>query len=157
MFHTDLLKNVSSIWFIIGLIFLVSELFIPGLVIVFFGIGAWVVALLTLFIKIDVNLQLVIFLMTSIITLIFLRKFLLHHFYQPKKETTGANEVIREMIGERAVVEKTIAPHHPGTISFRGTQWEAEAARRIEKGTPVKITGNRSILLKVEPLTNTSE
>ena len=32
------------IWFLIGLVLLLMEFAIPGLVVLFFGIGAWVVA-----------------------------------------------------------------------------------------------------------------
>ena len=64
------------IWFLIGLVLLVLEFSAPGLIIAFFGVGAWVVALVTLFIDISLTTQLIIFLVTSVLMLVFLRKYL---------------------------------------------------------------------------------
>ena len=37
------------IWFLIGVVFLVAELFLPGLILIFFTGGCWIVAILDLF------------------------------------------------------------------------------------------------------------
>ena len=55
--------NIPLIWFILGLVLLLGEFVMPGLVIFFFGIGAWVVAILTIFFDISINLQLIIYLL----------------------------------------------------------------------------------------------
>ena len=34
------------IWFLLGMVLLIAELAMPGIVLLFFGIGAWVTALL---------------------------------------------------------------------------------------------------------------
>mgnify|MGYP007118357041 CR=1 FL=1 len=38
--------SAELLWFLVGLILLLSELALPGFVIVFFGVGAWVTAVL---------------------------------------------------------------------------------------------------------------
>jgi membrane protein implicated in regulation of membrane protease activity len=45
------LKEPAMVWFLIGLILIVSEFAVPGLVIIFFGLGAWVAALALLAIE----------------------------------------------------------------------------------------------------------
>ena len=39
--------NHELLWFLLGLAFLLSEFVVPGFVIAFFGVGAWVTAILT--------------------------------------------------------------------------------------------------------------
>ena len=62
------------LWFLIGLILILLEFGIPGVITVFFGIGAWLVALLCLLFNIPLNLQIIVFIIGSIIPLILLRK-----------------------------------------------------------------------------------
>ena len=63
------LKNFLEpeiLWFIAGLIMLLLEFAMPGLIIAFFGVGAWIVAVLCLFMDISLNMQLTVFLFSSI-------------------------------------------------------------------------------------------
>ncbi|MFQ5772138.1 MAG: NfeD family protein, partial [bacterium] len=69
----ELLKP-QLIWFVVGLIFLLLEFSIPGLITLFFGIGAWIVAVICLFLDISINAQLFIFISSSVLLLVFLRK-----------------------------------------------------------------------------------
>lgn len=48
------LKEPAMVWFLIGLVLIVSEFAVPGLVIIFFGLGAWATALALL--AIDMSL-----------------------------------------------------------------------------------------------------
>lgn len=62
-------------WFLLGLALLLSELILPGFVIMFFGIGAWITALCILLgITENFNVQLLIFLGSSLLTLVLFRK-----------------------------------------------------------------------------------
>ena len=54
----------SLIWFIIGLALFLMELAIPGLVLMFFGMGAWLVAVLCLIFNIGLDVQLIIFIIS---------------------------------------------------------------------------------------------
>ncbi|MCK4689902.1 MAG: NfeD family protein, partial [Candidatus Marinimicrobia bacterium] len=64
------------IWFLLGLVMLLMEFVLPGLIIFFFGVGACIVALICLILPISLNLQLVIFIISSVILLLTLRKWL---------------------------------------------------------------------------------
>ena len=136
------------IWFLIGLVLLVLEFAAPGLIIAFFGAGAWIVALICLIFDISLTIQLFIFLVTSIAMLVFLRKSLRRVF---KLDAFDKNEP-EDFIGKMATVQLKIAPNHPGKIDLNGTSWEAEADVDIAKGKTVRIIGRRSITFKVEPI-----
>ena len=64
------------IWFIAGLVMLLLEFAMPGLIIFFFGAGAILVAVICLFFDISVNAQLGIFLVSSLLLLRGLRRYL---------------------------------------------------------------------------------
>jgi len=72
-----MLQNLSPelIWFLIGLILLIGELAIPALILLFFGVGAWVtVAAIFIGIASNINIQLLIFIITSILAIALLRQ-----------------------------------------------------------------------------------
>src|SRR5688572_13114066 len=63
----EIFYNAAVIWFIVGFIFFLLEFVVPGLILFFFAVGAWLVAILSLFIDLSINSQLLIFLATSIV------------------------------------------------------------------------------------------
>ena len=66
--------SAELLWFLVGLVLLLSELALPGFVIVFFGVGAWVTAVLVGFgLLPGFNAQLLVFLITSILALALFR------------------------------------------------------------------------------------
>jgi membrane protein implicated in regulation of membrane protease activity len=141
------------IWFIIGLILLLLEFAMPGLVTVFFGIGAWVVAIICLFIDIPINLQLVIFLLASMVSLLALRRWLKENLFRNRYASSEIEEQeLAEFIGQRAVVTRTITPETKGRVEFHGTYWDAEAYETIPEGAPVEIIDKKNITLIVNSI-----
>jgi membrane protein implicated in regulation of membrane protease activity len=141
------LKEPATVWFIIGLACIIAEFGLPGLVIIFFGIGAWVVALLLFVFDLPLALQIMIFLLVSVTALLFLRKKFL-----PRQE--ASSDVTEDLIGRSAIVKKALSKGKPGTVSFKGAVWKAstESPATIEAGQQVRIVGHESIVLFVEPL-----
>jgi membrane protein implicated in regulation of membrane protease activity len=140
------------IWFVVGFILLLFEFVNPGLVIGFFGVGAWIVAFLCLFLPIPVNLQLVIFIVSSIVLLVVFRKKFKTLFQDRVDETESSEAAFEDFIGKRAVVTQDITPKNVGKVEFRGTHWEAKADETIPEGASVEIIGKDNITLKVKPL-----
>jgi membrane protein implicated in regulation of membrane protease activity len=147
----DFLKP-ELIWFLIGLALLLLEFALPGLIIFFFGIGACVVALVCLLTDISLNTQLLIFILSSILSLLCLRKWLKGIFMGYIVSKQDITENIEEFIGKRAVVKEKITPKTPGKVEFHGTNWTAEADEEIAEGTMVEIIGKDNITLKVKSL-----
>ena len=148
---TDVLASDLS-WFIFGLILLVGELITPGFIIVFFGIGAWVVALLTwLGVVTSFQTQLVIFLVSSILFLVLFRKYGKKYY---KGKVVAADEAnLDSFKGEKAIVTEDIVPNSlDGKVELHGTTWSAQSESAIAKGTAVVVVDRNNLVLIVKPL-----
>ncbi len=139
----------ALIWFVIGLILLIIEFINPGIVIIFFGLGAWVVALICLFLDISINVQLVVFLITSLLFLVSLRKWFKQLFVDRFVEESSEEDE-DDMIGKQAVVIKAIKPRVKGRVEFRGSHWDAESEEELPKGSNVEIVSKNNITLTVK-------
>ncbi len=139
------------IWFLVGLVLMLMEFVIPGFVVFFFGVGAWIVALICLFSNISLNFQLIIFLVSSVLLLVLLRKWMSTVFVGYKKHGRPSDDGLSEFLGKKAVVTKAIDPVAGGKIELHGTSWgaETEGNEPLEEGTVVEITGKQGLTLKV--------
>ena len=138
--------NAAVIWFVAGFIFFLLEFVIPGLILFFFAIGAWVVAILSLFFDFSIDIQLIIFISVSILTILLFRKWVKKILWIKK----FTNEIEDELIGKTGKAETNIAPGQNGKVDFRGTTWDAKSDDIINRGENVIIVGNDSILLIVK-------
>jgi membrane protein implicated in regulation of membrane protease activity len=140
------------IWCLVGLVLLLMEFVMPGLIVFFFGLGAWVVAAVCLFTDISINAQLIIFIVSSIVLLLVLRSWLKGVFFGHVKSKQELTEDMKEYVGEKVAVTEKIGPNLRGKVEFHGTNWEAEADEEIAKGTVVEIIDKDNLTLKVRPL-----
>lgn len=138
--------NISVIWFLIGFGFFILEFVIPGFILFFFGIGAWVVGTITLFTDISLAFQITIFLVSSLVTVALFRRWV-----REKLGMRGASPQLLEdeFIGKTALCAEPIAPGVNGKVTFKGTDWDASSEEYISPGESVMITGTKSILLIV--------
>ena len=140
------------IWFIIGLILIILEFSNPGLITIFFGIGAWIVSVICLFLDISLNLQLSIFLISSVLLLVSLRKWFKALFTRKPGTGRAEDEVADEFVGQKAVVTEKITPNRKGRVEFRGSYWTAESYETIPEGASVEILDKDNITLIVKSL-----
>lgn len=150
-FIKDLLRP-EIIWTLVGLGLMFLELMLPGLIVFFFGLGALIVAGICFFAEISLNLQLGIFIVSSISLLIILRGLLKKVFMGHSSSGGGGEGNLSEFIGERAIVKQTITAQRPGKVEFHGSDWAATAEGTIEEGATVEITAQDNITLKVKSL-----
>jgi membrane protein implicated in regulation of membrane protease activity len=144
-FFTQSFANPAVIWFVLGLLFFILEFAMPGFILFFFAVGAWIVALLSLAFSPSVNIQILIFLCTSILTILMFRKWIKKILWTGR--FSGGLE--DEFVGKTGIAETHIGPGRDGKIDFKGTHWNARSADKIERGEQVTIVGNESILLLV--------
>lgn len=139
------------IWFLLGLAFVIGELMIPGVVLLFFAIGAWLAALLLWIGVIDsLGVSLAVFTVTSVLSLLTLRKYVVRTF-RGRKSGEGIDHEEREFIGKLATVSEDIDPKRDGgKIEFRGVPWTATADEVIAKGSSVRIVGRENLTVRVE-------
>jgi membrane protein implicated in regulation of membrane protease activity len=137
------------VWFILGLVLLLLELVLPGFVIFFFGVGAWVTALVCLFANPGINLQVVIFAVTSVIALLAFRKLIQNKFIYSRNDKSDAVE--DEFTGKEAVAVNDFGSDKKGKVEFKGTSWKAESRSEIHAGQTVIIIEKDNFKLIVEP------
>jgi len=143
----EILSDPAVIWFLIGLGLLLLELVLPGLVILFFGVGAWVTALVCTFTNINLNFQILIFLVASLLGLVLLRKYLKNRFFN--RSDKEIDDQLEEFIGRKA---RAITEFKDGSgkIEFKGTNWSARCVDPVAKGDWVEITAKDSLILQVK-------
>ena len=109
--------NAAVIWFIAGFIFFLLEFAVPGLILFFFAVGAWIVAILSLFYDFSLNTQLSIFLVSSVLTILLFRRWVRKIIWAKKLPT----ELEDEFIGKTGKAETPIGPDRNGKVNFKGT------------------------------------
>jgi len=140
------------VWFLVGLTLLILEFAMPGLVIFFFGVGACVVAVVCLVTEITFNLQLIIFIGASVLSLLLLRKWIKGVFLGHTISKQNLKENLEDFVGQHAVVIQKIVPKAGGKVEFHGTNWMAQADQEIAEGTVVEIIDKDNITFKVKAL-----
>lgn len=143
------------VWFLVGIVFLALELLLPGLIVFFFGLGAWCVALLLSLLSMSLAMQLLVFLLASLVLLLALRTLLKKVFLGRALEKDAMNSTqLLEGTGE---VIEDILPPALGKIKYSGSFWQASAEQPLLQGTTVRILEKNNLTVKVGPLTTQGE
>lgn len=145
----NIFSRPELFWFLIGLVLFLLELVIPGFFIFFFGLGAWITALVCLIGEPGTNLQIIIFALTSVLSLIALRRIIQEKFFYSKGNLS--EEVEDEFTGKEALTTTDIGPDKKGKIEFKGTTWKAESKSEIKEGQTVIIIEKENFTLIVKP------
>ena len=143
----DILADPAVIWFLVGLGLLLLELVLPGLVILFFGAGAWVTALVCAITDLSLNWQILIFLVASMLGLVLLRKYLKKRFFS--RSDKEIDDQLEEFIGRKALAIHDFKDGS-GKVEFKGTQWTARSSETVSKGDWVIIRSKDSLTFNVE-------
>ncbi|MDA3864776.1 MAG: NfeD family protein [Deltaproteobacteria bacterium] len=137
------------IWFLAGLFLILAEFVIPGVIIIFFGIGAWITTILLWLFGFGINLQLFIFISTSLILLLVLRKWLKNIFHGQEEVNLKPGENMEDIMGKEVMVTEDFHQGR-GKVKFRGAEWDARSEKDLKKGTWAKIIDKESITFIVE-------
>jgi membrane protein implicated in regulation of membrane protease activity len=137
------------VWFLAGIAVMLTELAVPGFVIIFFGLGCWGAAVVAVFAPDAYSGQVIVFLIVSVASLVTLRKVgmrvFVGHSEGPETEDLG-----NVAVGARITLEQDLEAGRVGRVRFRGTMWDAVSEERIPAGSDAEITGvdkpNRSCL-----------
>lgn len=136
---------MTTIWLGAFLGLLVIEFLTVGLVSIWFAVGA-LAALITTFITDSILIQVLVFAVVSIITLLVTRP-LMKKFKVNGFEPTNTDRVI----GKVAEVTKEIKPNSYGEVVVYGTEWMAVSKDKIAVGEKVvveRIDGAKLIVRK---------
>ncbi len=151
------MPSISPIlaWFLVGIAFFVFELALPGFIIFFFGIGAWCTALAVFLLDLSLSAQLGVFLVTSLITLFLLRKYIQAVFIGTSQSDDPY--IKAQPVSDSGVVTEDIIPPAKGRVKFGGSFWKAEADMPIKTGATVKIIEQNNLEVKVRLLSENEE
>lgn len=135
----EFLAAPSFIWFIIGFVFLLAELGAPGFIIIFFGFGAWFTAIASWLFGISLDVQIGVFLVSSILFLVALRRMWMRIFMGRSDNGEDDMSDRPSNVGSIVEVTKPVSPTAPGEIKYRGTFWRAVADETFEVGVSAVI------------------
>ena len=138
-------------WIVIGIILMVLELIVPGMVLVFLGAGALVVAALIWAGPIQTwVVATTVWFIASLIMLVTLRH-LFQRFVSGDVEEQSTDEDL-DAFGHVVEVVEEIAPGKEGRIRFRGSTWPAACYdATLEVGSSAKIIYRENLMWVVEP------
>lgn len=142
----------AIIWFVAGLVLILSEFAMPGLIIIFFGAGAWVVSAAVYF-KWTTTLQsqLLLFCLASILLLIALRRWLRGKFHGHVSRKQDLNVNLDEFTGKDVLVLRDVIPQQQGgQAELKGATWNAVSDVPIKAGETATVVQMDGLTLKIE-------
>lgn len=139
------------VWMIMGIGFIIIEIFDPAFFFVSLGIGAILTALVSLLpvVQSSVPLQIFIFAILSFIAFLFMRKLGKKVLSNPGSDTN-----VYALKGKNGFVTKEIPAEGKGYVKIGGEEWVAveENQQAVDMGAKVIITGidgNKVIVKKL--------
>ncbi|WP_028317528.1 NfeD family protein [Desulfobulbus elongatus] len=138
------------LWFLAGIVFLALELVLPGLVVFFFGLGAWCAALALYLVPMPLAAQFLVFLAASLLSLLLLRSALKKVFLGRTLDTDAMDKGVPA--GATGEVIADILPPAAGTVKYGGSFWQATADVPLTKGTVVRIVAKSNLTVTVSPV-----
>ena len=143
------MQNMTYIWLAAMIILLIFEAIVPGLISIWFALGA-LAALIAALAHAPIWLQIVIYLITSLASLI-LTKPLVQKYVNSKVQHTNADAVIGK---ECIVTEKVDNVMGTGSAKVDGKEWSARSSAdnvTISKGSRARIISIEGVKLIIEP------
>ncbi len=136
-------------WLILGALLVLSELFLTGIVAVFFGIGAILVGIATaLGLLSNLTEQVLLFAILSVGTLLFARENIKVWFRGRVSDSWDGDRNLISSRGERVTVSADFV-QGVGRVRLSGAEWSAESEDQLKQGDVAWVTGNRGITLLV--------
>ena len=140
----------SLFWFITGIMLFFMELAVPGFILFFFGVGAWLTALLCLTLDLSLGSQILIFTVASVISLVALRGLVSRSFGGDSVKQGDDSALAKE--GDLVEVVGDIVPPSEGKVKYGGTTWRARSATEIKTGEMAMIVKQDTLVLEVTRL-----
>ncbi len=141
--------HVAWSWLSAGIILLILEVMTPGLVFVFFGLAALVLAaLVALWPGCPPVWQTVIFAALSVFFVLALRRSF-KRVFTGQRRNVSENGLADDFVGHHVVVTAAIDGLRPGRVSLNGTNWQAVSEQPIPEGVVVEILSQENLTLNV--------
>lgn len=144
--------NPVLIWFLAGLALILFEFTVPGIILVFFGIGAWITALTTwVGLTEGWTSQLLTFSISSVILLVLLRRWFRAKFFGHLTAGQDPQDNLDEFKGQVVIVTADIDTVDGGKVEYKGADWSARCDSALTAGSRCVIESVDGITLVVRP------
>jgi membrane protein implicated in regulation of membrane protease activity len=144
--------NPVLIWFLAGLALIIFEFALPGIILVFFGIGAWITSLTTwIGLTPGWTSQLLTFSISSVLMLVFLRRWFRAKFFGHRSADQDPLDNLDEFSGQVVTVTADIDPASGGKVEYKGAAWSARCSTALPAGSKAVIESVDGITLVVVP------
>lgn len=141
------------IWFFAGLALILLEFVVPGVILVFFGVAAWIVAILAGTGLVDsTTWQLLVFIVASLVLLFGLRRLIKPWFMGEISTVSPAG--LEEIIGKQVKVLADIpGGQDTGKVELKGAEWRARSLScALPRGALATVAARDGLVLVVVPL-----
>jgi len=145
-------------WIVFGVVLIVAEFAVPGAIVIFFGVGAVAVGVLTsLGILVDLTGQFLAWAVLSLIMVLFFRRKGAEWFPSLERYDPKTDEM--ETVGKIVEVLADVKPDaDTGRVRFQGSSWMARSTGApVYEGAYAKIVARENLLLLVEPSSGPSD
>lgn len=141
-------QNLWLLWTIVVMLCLIIELGSGDFFVTCFAIGA-IGALVSSFLGIPLWMQILIFSLCSVLSILFIRPPLLRWLHAKGEHRLSNAEAL---VGRTATVVEPIAPDGSGYVKIDGDVWKAVTcdAEHIERGEKVRVVKMNSIIVTVQ-------
>lgn len=140
--------NPTIFWLILGVLFLIAEIFTPSFFIMWFGIGSFAAMLVAFLFENSVLYQAIVFIVVSLIFVLFTRKMAQKMSGKPSRLISQD-----EMIGKDGVVSETItADGGKGLVRINKDIWRARSLKdqEILSGAKIKVIELKGVTVTVD-------
>jgi membrane protein implicated in regulation of membrane protease activity len=136
-------------WAVGGIALIVAELAVPAFVLIWFGLGALVVALAMALLNLGMTAQLTLWLVVSLAMVVGWFK-----VFKPNMHKTRIGMADANVVGEIGMLVRAVAPFEKGEVRFQkpilgSDVWECLSDEAIKSGERVKVLDVEGSFLKV--------
>ncbi len=139
--------SYTLMWTILAIVFTIAEGMTMGLTTIWFAFGA-LAALIAAALKLNIVIQVIVFLLVSVLTLVYTRPIATKVL---KIGSTKTN--VSSLIGEKGVVTKAIEAFNTGQVKVKGQVWTAKGETletAIAVGEEIVVTHIEGVKLIVK-------
>lgn len=134
---------------IVAVVCLIAELTTGTFYILCFAFGA-IITMLFSFVNIDIKILAIIFSISSVACVCFIRPLLLR--FEDKKKAVKMN--VDAIIGAKGIVSEEIPEYGYGRVKAGGDDWKAQCENgvKLAVGTRIEVIGRDSLILTVKEI-----
>jgi len=144
-------------WLVFGLVLLILEMFAPGAILLWFGVGALVVGVLQLLMPslLTPEIQWLVFSILSVASLILWKRYAKKYKLDEGADSGSLNQRSKSLVGKEFNLSNAIE-NGVGKVKVGDSYWRVEGPDLAE-GQKVKVIGFEGATLKVEPFQSDSD